>query len=346
VRKVDLAQQSLAQLLFELLTERFTGTITMDQPGSGRRIMRLRGGMPLHFDWVLAGTRLAELLGAKRPISELDLDGALGAALAAGQRIGEVLRERGLAGEADVLRTLREQCLLRGADAMRVRSGTALVTPGDDLEPALLQVNVLQLVQRGISEHYDTARARAELGDLSDARVRASASFARHQEQFKFRGEDTSVIAVLLSGKPTDASALARLPATSEQRVAQLLCVLHTCRMLEPAEAAPAVDAGVRSNAEPPAPAAIRAATPAVGAQPVRRMEPSDSGRVEPRRVEPRSTERRADAGPPARARAQRHRGASEPHPLWSGSWPRIWILSAIAIVSLLVMNVLVRSDW
>jgi hypothetical protein len=71
---------------------------------------------------------------------------------------------------------------------------------------------------------------------------------------------------------------------------------------------------------------------------PPRRAELEDSGRR-------RALEGRAQASRSARS-PERTRGASEPHPLWSGAWPRIWILSAIAILSLLVMNLLVRSDW
>ncbi len=231
---VDLARVPPPSLLFGLLSQRFTGRLEVDQlaPDPGARQIRFRGGMPTWTDWVQDGSRIGELAIAQGLASRAAIDVAVKAAN--GKRLGEQLVDSGVLTQDKVAALLRAQCMRRLLDLFALDRGevrlVAETTAGDE---ALLPVNVLELVHRGVTARYDNTRVRRDLGAAWNGRFRATPSLARYVEQFKFRSEDGSVIGYLASGAAATVAELCEMPDATPARVAQLLGVLWHCQMIE-----------------------------------------------------------------------------------------------------------------
>lgn len=234
---VDLVRVPMPALFFALLSRRFTGTVVIEAAGPERAAATiwLRGGMPVRTDLPLEGSRLGELAQSQGIVAAAAVADAL--AVQDGRRLGEILVERGVP-EAKIGAALRLQCMRRLMGAFASTEGVAVVRSGSDAEPGLLQLNVLELIQRGITAHYDPERVRRELGAAWAQRLRATAALPKYVDQFKLRAEDGGVIAYLASGGEAGVDELARLPETNAQRVSQLVALLFHCRMIEPAIAA------------------------------------------------------------------------------------------------------------
>lgn len=229
---VELSAVPIPALLFTLLSKRFTGVATLQQPApfDGERMVWFRGGMPVMTDWQQEGSRLGELAVAQGLLASSTIDETL--PLLTGRRLGEVLVERGVLDPQRVLALLRAQCTRRMIDMFALTEGMVAVA-ACEVETDVLQVNVLDLIQRGVSSRYDVARIRRELGDVWGSTLRASMAFAKYVEHFNFRSEDGAVLGYLGTGGTADVTALGKLPEATPQRAAQLVCILWFCRMLE-----------------------------------------------------------------------------------------------------------------
>ena len=101
----------MPRLLFALLRQRFTGTVTLGQrEPAGERTIWVRGGMPVFCDWVSEPDRLGDMLLMSGSIDIDGLERALATAAEAGKLLGEVLVNLGLLDERGRTRALREQC--------------------------------------------------------------------------------------------------------------------------------------------------------------------------------------------------------------------------------------------
>ncbi|MBC8071768.1 MAG: hypothetical protein IAG13_25810, partial [Deltaproteobacteria bacterium] len=229
---VELSTVPFPGLLFTLLSKRFTGVATLYQtePCEGERMVWFRGGMPVLTDWEQEESRLGELVVAQGLLAGAVVDTALAAA--EGRLFGEVLVEQGLLDRNAVLTLLRTQCTRRLIDLFGVTDGTVALA-ACEVDRELLQVNVLDLIHRGISARYDIGRVRAELGEAWGASMRATPAYEKYVEHFNFRSDDGSLLGFLGSGGSADIAALGRLPDMNPQRAAQLVGVLWFCRMLE-----------------------------------------------------------------------------------------------------------------
>jgi tetratricopeptide (TPR) repeat protein len=252
----DLARTSVARLLFALLHRRFTGTVGIDQGGSRRRTIWIRGGMPVFTDWAPGDGPVHDVLVESGPVTVEDVVDAL----AAGDRpLSAALGERGVAESASTIERVREQCARRLVDLLGLRRGTAIVTQSVGLDPSQdqrWQINVLAVIHRGVSRHYDEARVLAELDATASGRVVAAPAFERYRNHFGFRADDGAILGVLARG--THFQALLGLPGMDRKRAAQVAYTLWACQMLststgEPRAADAAPSRTVHAASAPPA---------------------------------------------------------------------------------------------
>lgn len=231
---VDLAELPPAAVFFRLLSQRFTGAMHLEQtsPTSGRRQVHFRGGMPVWTDYVQEGSLIGELAIVGGLASRAAVDAAVVRATN-DRRLGEVLVDDGVLTRAALATLLRNQCARRLMEVLVVERGTVELEANAGGDAALLQVNVLELIQRAVSARYDAARVRRELGPAAAAQFHITPAFERYVEQFKFRSEDGSVLGFLASGAPASLPELAKMPDASERRTGQILAVLWHCRMIE-----------------------------------------------------------------------------------------------------------------
>jgi tetratricopeptide (TPR) repeat protein len=236
---VELSTVPFPALLFTLLSKRFTGVATLYQiePFEGERLVWFRGGMPVLTDWQQEGSRLGELAIAQGLVAAAAIDDAL--AHAQDRLLGEILVERAVLDRPRVLGLLRTQCSRRLVDLFALTEGVVALA-ACEVDRELQQVNVLDLIHRGVSSRYDVGRVRAELGEAWGASLRATPAFEKYVEHFNFRAEDGSLLGYLGSGGSAELAALGKLPEMSLPRAAQLVCVLWFCRMLEAALPPPA----------------------------------------------------------------------------------------------------------
>jgi curved DNA-binding protein CbpA len=282
----------MARLLFALLHQRFSGSLAIEQPlpHAGLRCVWLRGGMPVLTDWVAPAEVLGQSLLGQGLVDAEQLQRALEAAAATGERLGAQLVAMGALERPRLLEALRQQCTRKLQHLFALQAGEALVTVGEapgtvGLEDDLLPVNVLGLVLAGVSVTYDEAHVEAEMGPALHAQLRATGALARYRSHFRFRPADEPALAALERG--TELAALAGLPGLGLRRAAQLVYTLWACQMLRTGAAAEAVTgpaaaepvggrarvptpAPVASSALPGAPAAAASAAPAAAPAPGR----------------------------------------------------------------------------
>jgi hypothetical protein len=242
VRTAELAELPLAALVFRLLSTRFTGIVTVPQPPDDTdRSIHFRGGMPVLTDWHQDGSRLGELALAQGMVSAASLDRAVSSALESKRRIGDALREVADIDVARVLQLLRAQTIRRLIDVFALTQGLVTMTPSDGVDDELLQVNVLELIHRGVTARYDVGRIKREMGPAFAAPLRSTPALGRYLEQFRFRPDDASLLGFLGTGSVATAAELTKMPDVAPQRASQIVYVLWTCRMIEPIVATPTV---------------------------------------------------------------------------------------------------------
>ena len=196
---------SFARLLFALLKQRFTGTLAVEQRApAGERRVWLRGGMPVFCDWHSPDDLLGELLIEAGVLQRAQLEQALEDQEMVGGLLGELMVEQGMLDEMTLTSALRTQCKrklvhLFGAHATE---GSVVVTAGehDKGKGGLGQLNVLELLTRGVKRHYSPARVEAEIGDALGGDLVATPAFVRYEAQFGFAREDAAILGAIGRG--------------------------------------------------------------------------------------------------------------------------------------------------
>ncbi len=290
-KQIEFAQFSVPRLLFALLHQRFSGTLTVDQPPPhvGPRTVWFRGGMPVFTNWVEPAEVLGQVLISQRLIVDSQLPPALEAMASQGGLLGHHLVAQGALDRPRLLEGLRHQCVRKLAQLFAVRSGQAWVTVGapTDLEPDLLPLNVLGLILAGVSVAYDVPRVAAEMGAAMQAPMQATAALARYRTHFRFRPSDEPALAALSEGSRIDRMSAAA--GISERRSAQLIYTLWACQMLRTGAAAEAA-----------APPARPAASPAPSSAPA--TNPAATSAASPPTAAPRTPSPASPAAPPSAA--------------------------------------------
>lgn len=271
-RRVSLSQVSAPRLLFALLHQRFSGTLSLEQPPplAGTRSVWVRGGMPVLTDWAVPAELLGQVLLGQGLVDAQQLERAIEAMGRTGGRIGEQLVAMGAIDRPRLLEVLRQQCSRKLLHLFSLVAGEVVVTVGEaaGLEPDLQPVNVLGLVLSGVSVTYDEVRVESEMGPALHAQLRVTGALARYRSHFRFRPADEPVLAALEQG--TQLAQLATLPGVGLRRAAQLVYTLWACQMLRTgaaaAEAAPdpvaADPVAGRARVPTPAPVPSRARVP------------------------------------------------------------------------------------
>jgi tetratricopeptide (TPR) repeat protein len=266
-KSVQLSELSIPRLFFHLLRTRFTGRLTLDQPepDAGERTVWVRGGMPVFTDWVSPPDSLGELLVGRRVLSPDALAGALEQAKNSGQILGQVLLQGGSLDPSKLSSALRLQCARKLLRAFALSEGEVRMEASETIdvsEDLQGQVNVLQLIYRGILAHYDEARITAEMGDEANQTMTASKALTRYQSQFGFPREDAKLLRSLLRGATLDS-----LAATHDRgHAAQIAFTLWTCQMLRTGNAGDAAKAKPKPKPKREVIAAKQAPPPPPGA--------------------------------------------------------------------------------
>lgn len=309
-----LDQVSIPRLFFALLHKRFTGTLELQQPepNAGTRTVWIRGGMPVFTDWVVAEDTLGQILLELGSITPQILTEAL-QSIGPNEPLGKVLVDRGAVDTQRLASALRDQCGRKLVHLFKLRTGMVTIvgvnhTRGKDDEH--WQVNVLELIQRGVSRHYDESRAVAELGADADGKLLATTSFARYRNHFKFTSEDEVVLQALTKG--THFQALVNQPGMNRDRAAQVTYMLWACQMLQrDAEGQRAAASRPAPRPRPqPSPAPKRAPAPASDAAPPQASPPTPAAQPPPSAPPP---ERPRAAAPAKPAPAKPETPAPEP---------------------------------
>lgn len=296
-QQVDLGQVSLPRLLFALLRQRFSGTVTVQQPppSIGNRQIWFRGGMPVFTDWVAPAEVLGQVLIAQRTINEDQLLRALEAMAEHGGLLGQHLLQHGALDRPSLLEGLRRQCVRKLIGLFGLRAGTVHVQVAHthEIDADLLPANALGLILSGVGVAFDETRISDELQSIVHAPLRATASLAKYRSHFRFRPADEPIIDALVSGGTI--AELQGKTTAGRRRLLQLVYTLWACQMLRatgpaqqvatpsPAATAPTPTPTPRAPVPTPTPAAP---SPQAAAAPVAQTsspEPSgdDSGDTE-----------------------------------------------------------------
>ena len=225
---------SFARLLFALLKQRFTGTLAVEQRApAGERRVWLRGGMPVFCDWHSPDDLLGELLIEAGVLQRAQLEQALEDQEMVGGLLGELMVEQGMLDEMTLTSALRTQCKrklvhLFGAHATE---GSVVVTAGehDKGKGGLGQLNVLELLTRGVKRHYSPARVEAEIGDALGGDLVATPAFVRYEAQFGFAREDAAILGAI--GRGVTVKRLVS-PRVSAEQALPIIYVLWVTQML------------------------------------------------------------------------------------------------------------------
>jgi tetratricopeptide (TPR) repeat protein len=268
-KSVQLSELSIPRLFFHLLRTRFTGELRLqqDEPTPGERSVWIKGGMPVFTDWINPPDNLGELLIARRVINRGQLDDALVQTKATGTPIGQVLLAAGALDAAKLSSALRLQCARKLLNAFRLREGKVEVIARENVEVSedlQGQVNVLQLINRGIAAHYDEDRIRQEMGAAVDGKMTASKALTRYQAQFGFQREDAMLLRSLMRGASLDELAETQNRAHS----AHIAFALWSCQMLRTADSTAKPSAPPAKAKSPAAPKPASGAVPAELSQP------------------------------------------------------------------------------
>lgn len=270
----------MPRLLFALLHQRFSGTLTVEQPPpfAGTRSVWVRGGMPVLTDWVAPAEVLGQALLGQGLVDAEQLQRALDSMARAGGLLGEHLVAMGVIDRPRLLEGLRHQCTRKLLHLFSLGTGEALVTVGEaaGLEADLLPVNVLGLVLAGVSVTYDEVRVESEMGPALHAPIRVTGALARYRSHFRFRPTDEPALAALEQG--AQLAQLAALPGLGLRRAAQLVYTLWACQMLRTGAAATEAAPGpTRASVPTPAPLPSRASVPTPPPVPPRASVPLDA---------------------------------------------------------------------
>ncbi len=226
---------SIPRLYFALLRQRFTGTLTLTQrEPAGARSVWFRGGMPVFTDWQSDPDRLGELLVRVGLLDAAGLERALTAHASGNGLLGEILVGLELISDAVRIDALRDQCarkLVHGfaRDSLGPEVTVNASEHDEGKADGLAQINVLALLLRGVSEHFDDQRIRAELGSALAGDLVTTPAMPKYERQFGFEPGDAPILSALARGVT-----MSRLltPSIDPTRARQIVYTLWAAQML------------------------------------------------------------------------------------------------------------------
>lgn len=242
---VALEPTSWAQLLFALLSQRFSGRAELVQ-GEVRRKIVFSGGFAVWTDYEVPNTGVSEILSsagmlapeeAERLRKDAPLD-SLDARVAA--------LELKLVDLETLSMALRDQCEQRLLATAGV-SGELTFHDEPGLEADVLEgltpARTLRAINYGVRGHCSPTQAELALEHLEGTDLRISGSYAKYSERFGFDSGERSTLE-LLGGRPSFVlDDLMQISGLDAVRGIQLLYTLWACNMLVEAGAEPEVPA-------------------------------------------------------------------------------------------------------
>ncbi len=306
-RSVDLSQVSMPRLVFALLHQRFTGTLSLAQPGldGPPRTVWFRGGMPVYTDWYEPTDMLGQILIGAHLLTDADLYPALQQASGSGHPLGLTLVHMGRLSVEQLSEALRQQCQRKLAHLFALRGGQVRVEVGEHQvgdNDGLAKLNVLELIHDAVGRYYDEQRIESEMGVGLHSPVRATAALHKYASHFRFRPADGDTLRAIAAG--TSLQHLEQMEGVTRRRAAQLLYTLWACQMLHVGAAAGATETAPPSGARPRSSTEADMQPPAPATPPVRAASPPAPPRPAPRPPPPPETSEDEDAPKAARKRA------------------------------------------
>ncbi len=233
-RVVALGPTSWAQLLFALLSQRFSGRAELDQGGARRRIV-FRGGFAVWTDYEVPNTGVSEILlsagmlaagEAERLRQEAPLDSldTQAAAVALNLVDAETLNM-----------ALRDQCEQRLLATAGVSEELTLHdAPGLDPEvlEGLTPARTLRAINYGVRRHCSPAQAEEALAPLEQTDLQISRSYSKYGDRFGFDSGESATLALLGSRPSFQLEDLMQISGLDAVRGIQLLYTLWACNML------------------------------------------------------------------------------------------------------------------
>lgn len=242
---VALEPTSWAQLLFALLSQRFSGRAELAQGGVRRKIV-FSGGFAVWTDYEVPNTGVSEILSSAgmlapeeaerlRKDAPLDSLDARSAAL-----------ELKLVDLETLSMALRDQCEQRLLATAGV-SGELTFHDEPGLETDVLEgltpARTLRAINYGVRGHCSPTQAEQALEHLEGTDLRISGSYAKYSERFGFDSGERSTLE-LLGGRPSFVlDDLMQISGLDAVRGIQLLYTLWACNMLVEADSEPDVPA-------------------------------------------------------------------------------------------------------
>lgn len=240
-RVVALEPTSWAQLLFALLSQRFSGRAELDQ-GDVRRQIVFHGGFAVWTDYEVPSTGVSEILlsagmlapgEAEQLRQEAPLDSLDARAAALSLDLVDV-ETLGMA--------LRDQCEQR----LLATAGLSVeLTFHDDpgLEAEVLEgltpARTLRAINYGVRGHCSPEQAEQALEHLEETDLRISRSYSKYSGRFGFDSGEQSTLDLLGSRPSFVLDDLMRISGLDAVRGIQLLYTLWACNMLVEAGSEP-----------------------------------------------------------------------------------------------------------
>lgn len=157
------------ELLAELFRRRQDGELVIEQ-GTRRKVIYLRGGVPIHVWSSHEQECLGRMLVGERAITQSDCDRSLALMEKSGRMQGAVLVEMGCLSTARLKQALQRQIRAKLVDLLAWGNGRYLLRAPSTFPPVsvALQTSTASIILEGVKQHYPLHRLRTLLDPYLD----------------------------------------------------------------------------------------------------------------------------------------------------------------------------------
>lgn len=164
-----LEEFSSPELLAELHRRRQDGELVIER-GARRKVIYLRGGVPIYVGSNNADECLGKMLVAERLISQSDCDRSLALMQESGRLQGAVLVQMGCLSSQRLKEALQRQIRAKLVDLLAWSHGRFVLRPPSTFPPVsvALHSSTAAIILEGVKRHYPLQRLRALLDPCLD----------------------------------------------------------------------------------------------------------------------------------------------------------------------------------
>ncbi len=238
---VALEPTSWAQLLFALLSQRFSGRAELDQ-GDVRRQIVFHGGFAVWTDYEAPRTGVSEILLSAGMLAPAEAEQLRQGAPLDSLDARAAALEAGLVDVDTLGMALRDQCEQR----LLATAGLSVELTFHDepgLDPDVLDgltpARTLRAINYGVRGHCSPTQAEDALQHLEDTDLRISSSYSKYSGRFGFDSGEQSTLELLGSRRSFVIDDLMQISGLDAVRGIQLLYTLWACNMLVEAGSEP-----------------------------------------------------------------------------------------------------------